>query len=80
MLRLVVQDRVQQRIVDCDLAVVVDITQLTKFVHELIDARTRCANHVCEHFLIDRYGDGVGLVSELGVCQGQQSSRQPLLT
>ena len=48
---LVVQDNGQEGIVDVDLAVVLDKAQLPEFVHEKIDPRPRCADHLRQHLL-----------------------------
>jgi hypothetical protein len=77
--RLIAQDQVQERIIDFDFAVVLDVAQSPKLVHELIDTRARGADHVGEHFLVDRKGDETGLGPETGICQHQESPRQPLL-
>jgi hypothetical protein len=47
----VVQDNAKEGIVDVDLAVVLDETQLPEFVHEEIDPGPRCANHLRQHLL-----------------------------
>lgn len=76
-----VQNQVQQGIVDFEFfCIVFDVSHFPELVHELIDARARGADHVREHFLIDRYGDEVGFGSNRGICQHQKNSRQPLLT
>jgi hypothetical protein len=36
---------------DVDLAVVLDEAQFPEFVHEKIDPRSRCANHLCQRLL-----------------------------
>jgi hypothetical protein len=41
---------------------VLDESQFSEFVHEEIDARTRCANHLSEHFLRNFVENGAGLV------------------
>jgi hypothetical protein len=49
---LVVQDNTQEGIFDVDpAAVVLDKSQFPEFVHEKIDARPRCANHLSQHLL-----------------------------
>jgi hypothetical protein len=49
---LVVQDNTQEGFVDVDLAVVVlDEPQLPEFVHEKIDPRPGCADHLRQHLL-----------------------------
>ena len=47
------QDDTQEGIVDVDLAVavVVDEAQFPKFVHEKIDSRPRCADHLRQSLL-----------------------------
>ena len=52
-LGLVVQNGVQQRTVDLDLSVVVDLAELAKFVHEETDARSGRSDHLGQCFLAD---------------------------
>ena len=49
--RLLVQYHSQQRLVDCDSAVVFDEAQFPDFVHENIHARTRRTHHARQSFL-----------------------------
>ena len=48
---LVVQDNTQEGIVDAKSAVVLDEAQLPEFVHEKIDPRACCADHLRQHLL-----------------------------
>src|SRR5215212_3456298 len=52
-LRLFAQHRVQQRTVDLDLAVVVDVSLLPELVHEEADARSGGADHLGQRFLTE---------------------------
>src|SRR4029077_15090155 len=52
-LRLVVQDDVQQRAVDFDTAVVFDEAQFAELVHEEIHPRSRGADHLRKGLLAD---------------------------
>jgi hypothetical protein len=52
-LRLVAQNHVQQGTVDFDSAVVINKPQLSKFVHEKTDTRSRRADHLREGLLAD---------------------------
>ena len=77
---LLVQDNTQERIVDVDLAVVLNEAPFPEFVHEQIDPRPSCANHLREHLL--RYF-GKHLLSRALraiVRRQQQSARQPFLS
>jgi hypothetical protein len=77
--RPAIQDYIQQRIMDSDLSVVFDVTQLAESGHELVNARARGADHVSERLLGDRYGDHARLVIEPGTRQRHKNPRQPLL-
>ena len=65
---------------DFDSTVCFDMTQLAELGHELIDARSRRADHICERLLRDRYGNHVRLLTMPGIRQRQQYPRQPLFT
>src|ERR1700730_4679848 len=52
-LRLVIQDRVQERIMDLDLAVIGNEAELAKFVHEKADAGACCTDHLRQRLLAD---------------------------
>ena len=62
-----------------DLAVVVDVTKLAEFGHELADARTCRADHARERLLGDRHVDNIRLIIESDGRQCHQYSRQSLL-
>lgn len=47
------QDDTQKRSMDLKTTIVLDETELLEFVHEEIDARTRCADHLGKRFLRD---------------------------
>jgi hypothetical protein len=46
-----VQDDTHERVVNLEVAVVLDEPELAKLVHEEVDARARRADHLGEHFL-----------------------------
>jgi hypothetical protein len=46
-----VQDNIQQGLVDVNFAVIFDEAQLLEFVHEEVDTRPRCANHLRQFLL-----------------------------
>src|SRR5580693_491931 len=75
----VVQDNTQERLVDVDLAVVLDEAQFSEFVHEKIDPGPCCANHFRQHFL--RYfGKHLLRLSRGAIAsEEQQSARQAFL-
>jgi len=78
--KLVVEDYAQERIVDVDLAVVLDKAQFPEFVHEKIDAGPRCANHLRQH-LLRNFGEHCLRLALCAIArEQQQSARQPFLT
>ena len=50
-LKSVVKDDAQQGSVDLQAAVVLDEAEFPEFIHEEVDARARCADHLSQHFL-----------------------------
>ena len=48
---LLVQDNTEEGIVYVDLAVVLDKTELSEFVHKHINSGPRCTNHFCQRLL-----------------------------
>src|ERR1700688_2462348 len=64
---------------DIDVAVVIDVAQLAKFVHEIINARSRRANHLRQRLLVDFAYDGVRPAILAVIRQQQKNSRQPSL-
>jgi hypothetical protein len=50
-LELIVQDNTEERIIDADLAVVLDEAKPAEFIHEKIHTGARRANHLCQSFL-----------------------------
>jgi hypothetical protein len=75
-----VQNGVQQRLVDNYFPVVVDETQFSKFVHKEAHARSGCADHVSESFLVkadrgDRRASHFSII-----CEKQKETREPLFT
>ena len=48
---LFVQENTQERIVDVDLAVILDEALYPEFIREDIDSGPRCANHLRQHLL-----------------------------
>jgi len=78
-LGLVMQNRVQQRLVNIYFAVVIDETQLAKFVHEEADAGSRRPNHFRKRLLTENdWNDG--RVSFLPIVRKkQEQASKPLL-
>jgi hypothetical protein len=76
---LLVEDNTQEGIVDLDLAVVSDEAQFSEFVHEQIDSRPRCTNHLCQH-LLRYFGKHLLRLARRAITrEQQQSARQPFL-
>jgi len=48
---LLVQDNTEERSIDLKTAVVLNEAELPEFVHEKIDPRACCADHLCQRFL-----------------------------
>src|SRR5260370_2115325 len=80
--RLALQDDAQKGLVDLQdspSAAVLDEAQFSEFVHEQIDPRACCANHLRQHLLRNRGNSLLRLVL-FAIARGQhQSARQPLL-
>src|SRR5467141_5101136 len=76
---LVVQDHAQEGIVDVDLAVVLDEPEFPEFVHEKIDPRPRCPDHLRQRFLRHFGKHLLRLVLRAIARQQQQRARQPFL-
>jgi hypothetical protein len=55
-LESVVQHDTQERSVDLKTAVILDEAQFPELVHEKIDSRARCADHLRQRFLL-YFGD-----------------------
>jgi len=75
-----VENDVQQRAVNAQLAVVLDETHFAESIHKEADARARCPNHFRQR-LLAHFGNHRlwgAIFAEL--CQQQQCARQPLLT
>src|ERR1700729_4136135 len=79
-LRLLIQNRVQQRTMDLDLAVITDEAQFSEFVHEGTPARSRRSHHPPQRPLIELCIDGLRatLLAEIG--EQQKQACKPLLT
>src|SRR5580658_1547254 len=76
---LVVQNNVEQRIVYVDLAIVLNEAQFPKFVHEKINARPRCPDHLRQH-LLRYFGKRLLKITGLSIPREQQeSARQSFL-
>src|ERR1700748_581121 len=58
-LRLVIQDRVQERTMNLDLSVIGNEAELAKLVHEKADTGAGCPDHFCERLLADLRLDGL---------------------
>jgi hypothetical protein len=78
-LRLVVQHRIQQRIVDLDFSVVADESELAELVHEEADAGPGGPDHLRQSFLADIRTDRLRTSFLAEICQQKQQSGQPLL-
>src|SRR6266481_5474866 len=78
-LRLVIQDRVQERIMNLDFSVIGNEAELSKLVHEKADAGAGCPDHLCQGLLAHLCRDGLwgAILSE--ICQQQEKAREPLL-
>ena len=73
------QNSIQQRGVDLEVSVVVDVAQLPKLIHKVAHAGARRADHVRER-LLAHFGDHRLLLPVLAeVRQQEQRSRQPFL-
>src|SRR6185437_10780242 len=76
---LFVKNKVQQGLVNLDMAVIANKAQLPEPVHEKADARSRGAYHLGQGFLADLGDDRLGLPLLAIICQQQKKSRQPPL-
>ena len=76
---LVMQHDAQERSIDLNPAVIPDEAQLLEFVHEQIDPRARCANHLRQRFLRYFGEDSMRLFLLAVSGQQQKSAREPLL-
>jgi hypothetical protein len=56
--RLVVKDHAQQRTMNVNSAIVIDVAEFTKFVHEKINTGTSRADHLRKRLMIDLVDDG----------------------
>jgi hypothetical protein len=56
-LRLVMQDRAQQRTMHLDVSIVVDESKFAKLVHEMADPGSGGADHLRQRFLTDAWTD-----------------------
>ena len=76
----IVQHYVEQRFVDLNVAVVGDVAQFPKPVHEVTDARSSGSNHVGEDLLSDRWDGSRWLSRPTKFSHEEQRPRQTLLT
>src|SRR6476661_2049584 len=74
-----VQNDIEQRGVDFDLAVVVNQAQFSKFVHKKAHAGARRTNHLRERLLADLGEDWLGSTVLTKIREKQEGPRQPLL-
>src|SRR5580704_1463019 len=51
--RLIEKHHIQQRAMDGDAAVIVDVAEFSEFVHEKVDTRARRTNHLRKCLMID---------------------------
>jgi hypothetical protein len=74
-----VQHNAQERSNDLKAAIVFDETKFPEFVHEEIDARPRCANHLRKH-LLRYFGKQLLSLAPFAIMgEQQQSPRQPVI-
>ena len=59
--------------------VVIDKTKLPESIHEVVDPRSGCADHLCQVFLIDPGNDSFGLAFLAEMGQEQENPSQALL-
>ena len=78
-LRLVMQYRVQQRLVNIYFAVVIDEAQVAKFVHKEADAGSRRPNHLRKRFLTENDRNDGQVAFFPIVREKQQQTSKPLL-
>jgi len=78
-LKLFVAEYLAKRFVHFEPAIVANVAQLSKFIHEVIDSRAGCADHVGKNLMI-WIGDflNAGALA-IHVGQPQQHAREPLL-
>ena len=76
--RLVVQDRIQHRVVHLYRAVVADEPQFAKFVHEMAHARASGPDHFRKRFLADIYADGLRPAVFSKMREKKQKAGKPL--
>jgi len=74
---LVVQDDAEQATVDGKPAVVIDEAQLLELVHEMTDAGTGGADHLCQTLLTDSGKDCFGSAFPAKMREQQENSSQP---
>ena len=73
------QNDIQQRGVDFDLAVVVNQAQFSKLVHKITHAGARRTDHLRERLLADVGDDRLGPTVLTKIREKQEGPRQPLL-
>ena len=78
-LRLIVENHVQQRTVDFNVAVVINKTQFSKLVHEKTHARACRADHFRQCLLADFRNDRLGPTFFAKIRQEQKDPREPFL-
>jgi hypothetical protein len=78
-MRSFIQHEIQQAFLNFQLAVVVDQSQLPKFVHKNIHARPGRSNQRCKRVLIDLYGYRFQAKVVAIIGQEQESTGQPHL-
>src|ERR1700730_13704675 len=79
-LRLLMQDRTQQRIVNLDVSVIVDQSELAKFVHEMTAAGSGGADRLRQCFLTNVRTDRLRAAFLSEIREQQQHARKPPLT
>src|SRR3970040_1595399 len=76
----ILQNNSQEGSVDDELAVVLDKAQFLELVHEEIDPRTRCSDHLCQCFLRHSWNYALGMVLLAIASEQQKVAGQANLT
>src|SRR5712691_4236805 len=73
------QNDIQQRAVDFQVAVVFNQAHFSELIHEKAHASTRCANHLRERFLADLWNNPLGLTFLAKLRENEKYPSQALL-
>src|ERR1700758_160424 len=74
-LRFVIQDCVQERIMNLNLAVIGNEAELAKLVHKKADTGARGSDHFCQGLLADMGRDRLRGTFLAEICQKQEKAR-----